>query len=85
MKHVQKDHVTYTQLCKRLTEKKANRYFAKIYWRYGLFMLQKYGKRVKVPEKEIEMLKNKTGLRRDVKEANVMKFAKRFKIVDAER
>ncbi len=83
-KHIRKDYTTYTQLCKRLGKNKANRYFAKIYWRHGLFILQKYGKRVKVSDKEIEKLKKKTGLK-DIKEANVMKFGKTFKIVDAER
>ncbi len=84
-RHIQKDHTTYTQLCKRLGQKKANTYFAKIYWRDGLFMLQKYGKKVKnVPDKEIQRLKKKTGLI-DLKSDNIMKFGNKFKIVDAER
>lgn len=83
-KDIRKDHTTYTQLCKRLGENKANRCFAKIYWRHGLFMLQKYGKKVEVPDKEIERLKEITGLK-DVRKANIMKFDSKFKIVDAER
>ncbi|MEK7846940.1 MAG: hypothetical protein AAB257_08265 [Nitrospinota bacterium] len=47
-------------------------------------MLQKYGEKVKVQNKEIERLKKVTGLK-DVREANIMKFGKQFKIVDAER
>lgn len=83
MKHIRKDFVTYNSLSSSIR----NRYFAKIYWRKGLFMLQKYGKKVKVPEKDLEKLKiigNKYGLK-DIREANVMKFDNKFKIVDAER
>ncbi|MFH1072461.1 MAG: hypothetical protein V1743_03455 [Nanoarchaeota archaeon] len=50
-------------------------------------MLQKYGKKVKVPAKELEKLKlvgNKYDLK-DIREANIMKFDNKFKIVDAER
>jgi hypothetical protein len=83
-RHIQKDYTTYTQLCKRLGEKKANTYFAKIYWRDGLFLLQKYGKKVNVPDKIIQKLKDETGLK-DVRQANVMKFGNKYKIVDAER
>ena len=50
-------------------------------------MLQKYGKKVKVPRKELQKLKDigkKYGLK-DIRESNIMKFGNKFKIVDAER
>lgn len=82
-KHIRKDYTTYLRLAKNIR----NRYFAKIYWRFGLFMLQKYGKNVKVPDKELERLKEigeKFGLK-DIRKANIMKIDNKFKIVDAER
>lgn len=87
IEHIRKDYETYKYLCRRLGKRKANRYFAKIYWAHGLFMLQKYGKKVHVPEKELSKLKNfgrKYGLK-DIREENVRKFGNNFKIVDAER
>jgi hypothetical protein len=86
-KDVRKDYVTYRQLCKRAGTKKANRHYAKIYWRTGLFMLQKYGKQVIVPPKEkkrLDAFGKRYGLK-DVRDANIMKFGNNFKIVDAER
>ena len=50
-------------------------------------MLQKYGRKVRVPAREIERLKL-VGAKyhlKDVREANIMKFDSGFKIVDAER
>lgn len=82
-KHIRKDITTY----ERLPIKIKNRYFAKIYWRHNLFMLQKYGTKKKVPDEEEANLKRigqKYGLK-DVRKANIMKFGKKFKIVDAER
>lgn len=84
-KDIRKDYNTYLNL----SEKIRNRYFAKIYWRSkdGRFMLQKYGKKRKVPELDIERLK-KIGKRyglKDVRRANIMFFDGKFKIVDAER
>ena len=82
-KDMRKDFVTY----KKLPASIRNRYFAKIYWRRNLFMLQKYGKIVRVPDKTEAALKsigNKYGLK-DVRKANILKFGKNFKIVDAER
>lgn len=82
-RHIQKDYTTYRSLPLNIR----NRYFAKIYWRKDLFMLQKYGKKVKIPKKELEKLKN-IGIKhklKDIREANVMKFNNKFKIVDAER
>jgi len=82
-KDMLKDYTTYNRLPKNVR----NRYFAKIYWRSGLFMLQKYGVKVRVPQEEIRRLKHigeKYGLK-DVREANIMKFGNMFKIVDAER
>jgi len=84
-KAIRKDYTTY----KRIPGKVRNRVFAKIYWRSkdGKFMLQKYGKRVKVPKNQLEKLKqvgNEYNLK-DIREANVMKFGNKFKIVDAER
>ncbi len=86
-KDIWKDFTTYTQLRKYLGSAKANRYFAKIYWRSGLFMLQKYGKKVRVPIATLQKLKEfgkEHGLK-DIREANIMKFDNQFKIVDAER
>ena len=82
-KHIRKDHTTYLSLPENIR----NRYFAKIYWEYGLFMLQKYGKKVKVPPKELERLKEigKEYRLKDIREANIMKIDNKFKIVDAER
>jgi hypothetical protein len=82
-KHIRKDYTTY----KRLPIRIRNRYFAKIYWTHNLFMLQKFGKEVRVPDKEEAKLRRigqKYGLK-DVRKANIMKFGKSFKIVDAER
>lgn len=82
-KDIRKDYVTYTKLPKNIR----NRYFAKIYWRHNQFMLQKFGKKVKVPDTEISRLK-KIGMKyklRDIRGANIMKFGKTFKIIDAER
>ena len=84
---IQKDFTTYNRTCKRLNKRKANRYFAKIYWRTDLSMLQKYGRRVRIPRSELEKLKKvgeSVGLK-DIRNANIMKFGKQFRIVDAER
>src|SRR5580765_8044152 len=56
-KDIRKDSTTYEQLCKRGGVNSGNRHFAKIYWESGLFMLQKYGKDVAVPPRELERLK----------------------------
>jgi len=85
-KDIRKDYTTYKQLRKR-AGKKANRNFAKIYWESGLFMLQKYGKGVAVPARERERLRRfgtRYGLK-DLRDANIMKVDRTFKIVDAER
>lgn len=82
-KHIRKDYLTYC----RLPENVRNRYFAKIYWIDGLFMLQKYGRQVNVPPKVLRRLKE-VGTRyrlKDIRPANIMKFGTSFKIVDAER
>ena len=50
-------------------------------------MLQKYGRRVRIPRSELEKLKKvgeSVGLK-DIRNANIMKFGKQFRIVDAER
>lgn len=86
-KDIRKDFTTYKQLCKKLGTKKVNRFFAKIYWRTDLSMLQKYGKKVKIPKNELAKLKKigeDLGLK-DIRDANIMKFDNKFKIVDAER
>jgi len=86
-KHIRKDYVTYKRLCDSASSARANRHFAKIYWRTGLFMLQKYGKEVAVPSKELKRLKKfgeRFGLK-DIRGANIMKFGNKFKIIDAER
>lgn len=85
-KDIRKDFTTYQRLCKR-AGKKANRNFAKVYWESGLFMLQKFGKDITVPARELERLKRfgtRYGLK-DIREANIMKVGSTFKIIDAER
>ena len=82
-KHIRKDYMTYLSLPRNIR----NRYFAKIYWEYGLFMLQKYGKEVKVSSEELKYLK-KMGEKyklKDIREANIMRIDNKLKIVDAER
>ena len=84
-KNIRKDYNTYQKMPKNVR----NRYFAKIYWRSkgGSFMLQKWGKKAKVPDEELLKLKKvgrKYGLK-DVRKANIMKFERKLKIVDAER
>jgi len=83
IRDMRKDWVTYQKIPPTVR----NRYFAKIYWRNGLFMLQKYGKKAKVPQDEFNRLKeigSKYDLK-DINEANIMKVDGKFKIVDAER
>ena len=82
-KHIRKDFTTY----RRLPTDKRNKFFAKIYWVDDLFMLQKYGEKAKVPKEVINKLKNigKIHGLKDIREANIMKFDNKFKIVDAER
>ena len=82
-KDIRKDHITYTRWPKNIR----NRYFAKIYWRSGLFMLQKYGKETRIPPHTLQRLKDigRQYNLKDVREANIMKFGNTFKIVDAER
>lgn len=84
-KDIRKDYNTYQKIPKNVR----NRYFAKIYWRSsgGKFMLQKYGKNKKVPEKEEERLKQigKKYWLKDIREANIMFVDNKFKIIDAER
>lgn len=82
-RRINKDYKTYLHM----PENVRNRYFAKIYWKHNIFMLQKYGKKANIPEQELTHLKNigkKYGLK-DVRKANILKFGRRFKIVDAER
>jgi hypothetical protein len=50
-------------------------------------MLQKYGRRVAVPPRQLKRLKEfgeKHGLK-DIREANILKVGRPFKIIDAER
>jgi hypothetical protein len=75
-KDIRKDYTTYKQLCKRAGANRTNHNFAKIYWESGLFMLQKNGKDVTVPARELKRLKRfgeRYGLK-DIREANIMKF-----------
>lgn len=70
---------------KRLPKNIRNRYFAKIYWNTKYCILQKYGKKVRVPEKDILKLKRvakKYGLT-DVRQDNIRKIDGVFKIIDA--
>ena len=81
---INKDYKTYLHVPKNVR----NRYFAKIYWTHNIFMLQKCGKKPKgISKQELIRLKN-IGRRynlKDVREANILKFGRGFKIVDAER
>ena len=82
VQHIKKDMKTYERL-----PKSGNRYYAKVYWAEDLFMLQKWGEKVEVPNSELKRLKTwgaKMGLK-DIRPANIMKVDDRFKIVDAER
>lgn len=82
-KHIRKDFKTYNDL----PRKSRNRYYAKIFWATDIFMLQKWGAKVKVPPDEVKRLKEwgrKAGLK-DIRPDNIMKVDGRFKIVDAER
>jgi hypothetical protein len=69
----------------RLPQNIRNRYFAKIYWETRYCLLQKYGKKVKVPPQKIADLKERVASYRltDVREANIRKVDGKFKIVDA--
>jgi hypothetical protein len=75
---VRRDMKTYHELRPGIR----NRYFARIYWHTRYFVLQKYGKGVKVPKDIVRELKQKTGLR-DVRAANIRKVESKFKVVDA--
>ena len=69
----------------RLPRTLRNRYYAKIYWRTKYSLLQKYGKRVQLPDAELKKLRKfakKYGLT-DVRPGNIRKIDKHFKIVDA--
>ena len=62
-----------------------NRYFAKIYWKTNYCILQKWGKKVKVPKKELIKLKlvgKRYGLT-DIRFDNIRKVDGHFKIIDA--
>jgi hypothetical protein len=69
----------------RLPRTLRNRYFAKIYWRTKYCLLQKYGKKAKVPASVLKKLRafaKKYDLW-DIKPDNVRKVDGRFKIIDA--
>jgi hypothetical protein len=80
---ITKDRKTYEKLPKT----SRNRYYAKIYWAKDIFMLQKWGEKVEVPEDEVRRLKKwgRAHNLTDVRPANIMKCDGIFKIVDAER
>jgi len=85
--YMRKDYTTYKNFIKRIGANIGHRNYAKIYWRTDFTMLQKFGKAVKVPEEEIQRLKQlgkEYGLK-DIREKNIMKVDGKFKIVDAER
>jgi hypothetical protein len=80
-KNIKKDFEAYTSLPPSIR----NRYFAKIYWSTKYCLLQKYGKKAKVPDDKLQQLKivaKKYGLS-DVRVANIRKVNGNFKIVDA--
>lgn len=68
-----------------LPKTKRNRYFAKIYWKTKYCVLQKYGKKVTIPKRELTKLKifaATYGLT-DIRPDNIRKVDGRLKIVDA--
>jgi hypothetical protein len=79
--YIKDDMESYGKLPKRIR----NRYFAKIYWHTKFCLIQKFGKKSKIPPEEIKKLKiigRKYGLA-DIRKANILKVDGRFKIVDA--
>lgn len=80
-KYIRRDLRVY----KRLPAAIRNRFFAKIYWHTKYCLLQKYGKRKRVPVEMTERLREvarRYGLS-DVRPGNVREVAGQFKIVDA--
>jgi hypothetical protein len=64
-----------------------NRHFAKIYWHTKYIMLQKYGRKTRIPISELKKLKDvgkRYGLS-DVRPDNIRRLNSHFKIVDATR
>jgi hypothetical protein len=79
--YIKADIEAYMKLPKRIR----NRYFAKIYWKTKYCLIQKYGKKTKIPKEILQKLRNvakKFGLT-DIRRANIRKIDGRFKIVDA--
>lgn len=79
--NIENDVLAYKKLPKGIR----NRYFAKIYWTTKYCLLQRFGKRATIPQqvlKELKSIAKEHGLT-DVRLANVRKFDRRFKIVDA--
>ena len=73
------------EVYRRLPANIRNRYFAKIYWHTKYCLLQKYGKKVAIPERELQKLR-KIGKKcriMDIKKDNVRKVDGHFKIIDA--
>lgn len=73
------------RLYNRLPGSSRNHYFAKIYWRTKYCLLQKYGRKAKVPKAQLEKLRafGRKNHLTDIKSDNIRKIDGRFKIVDA--
>lgn len=69
----------------KLPENICNRYFAKIYWITKYCLLQRFGKSAKIPQQVLKKLKSiaKDHGLTDVRQENVRKFGRTFKIIDA--
>lgn len=82
-KYIRRDHAIFAGIRGR----GRHRDFAKIYWATTYCMLQKYGKKRKVPYSELQRLKEEAGKRGlcDIKQANIRFVDGAFKIVDASK
>jgi len=80
-KNIIRDWRTYC----RIPDSIRNRYFAEIYWKTNYCLLQKWGKKVKVPEEMITKLRlvGRTYGLTDIRSDNIRKVDGHFKIVDA--
>jgi hypothetical protein len=82
-KRIKEDFRAY----RSIPETVRNRYFAKIYWHTEYTMLQKYGRKTRIPDSELKKLKDvgkRHGLS-DIRPDNIRKVGFHFKIVDAAR
>ena len=82
-KYIRRDYAIFSGISGR----GRNRDFAKVYWATKYCMLQKYGKRRRVPHTELLRLRQEARKRHlgDVREDNIRFVEGGFKIVDASR